>query len=321
MKKGLLISSAIFAAVTAVNANEDTPLDHHVSFDRGPLTSISRNAKEVSDTSMQTNFFTYGPAKLAIGRDLNGLDISDTKSRVEGRFLLGSTYYNPHVATVGFWIKMPKEGFGVKGKKATIFEEKGDQTSIALTIDEKGRLHLEGVTLYQGKQMTFDDYLSEKQQNMDSDLVEEIEVFRRSKGIPAETALNEQDQQLIENRILARYRKEAEALLEEQSKVGNLRPIDFDYLCDPLATVSKWKLNEWRHIAVTWNSYEGIYAVYLDGKLVMRVDGDKKLGGGMREGSGSHIVFAPGKDGFSAVIDDFKVKKELTDAEFDLSQF
>ena len=73
--------------------------------------------------------------------------------------------------------------------------------------------------------------------------------------------------------------------------------------------------------SVTWNSYEGIYAVYLDGKLVMRVDGDKKLGGGMREGSGSHIVFAPGKDGFSAVIDDFKVKKELTDAEFDLSQF
>jgi hypothetical protein len=321
MKKGLLISSAIFAAITAVNANDDTPLDHLVSFDRGPLTSISRNAKEVSDASMKTNFFTYGPAKLVEGRFEKALDFSDTKSRVEGRFLLGSTYYNPHVATVGFWIQMPKESFGVKGKKSTIFEEKGEQSSLSLTIDEQGRLHLEGVTLYQGKLLTFDDYLSEKQQNMDSDLLAEIEVFRKSKGIPAETALNEQDQQLIENRILARYRKEAEALLEEQSKVGNLRPVDFDYLCDPIANVTKWKLNEWRHIAVTWNSYEGIYAVYLDSKLVMRVDGDKKLGGGMREGAGSHIVFGPGKDGFSAVIDDFKVKKELTDAEFDLTQF
>ena len=53
----------------------------------------------------------------------------------------------------------------------------------------------------------------------------------------------------------------------------------------------------------------------------MRVDGDKKLGGGMREGAGSHIVFGPGKDGFSAVIDDFKVKKELTYGEFDLTRF
>ena len=40
-------------------------------------------------------------------------------------------------------------------------------------------------------------------------------------------------------RILERYRKEAEALLEEQTEVGNLRPIEFDYLCDPIATVSK----------------------------------------------------------------------------------
>ena len=321
MKKGLLISSAIFAAMTAVNASDEKPLDHLVSFDRGPLTSVSRYSKEVSDPSMKTNFFTYGPAKLVDGRFDKGLDISDTKSRVEARFLVGNSYYNPHISTVGFWIKMTKDGFGVVGKKSTIVEEKGKKTSIALTIDENGRLHLEGVTLYQGKIMTFDDYLSEKQQSLDSDLVAEIKEFRKFKRIAADAELNEQDQQLIEKKILDRYRKEAEALIEEQKKVGNLEPIEFDYLCDPVANVSKWKVGEWRHIALSWNSYQGVYAVYLDSQLVMRVEGDKKLGGGMREGSGNHIVLGPGKDGFSAVIDDFKVKMELTDGDFDLTQY
>ncbi|MCM8534580.1 MAG: hypothetical protein NE334_01450 [Lentisphaeraceae bacterium] len=300
-----IAGSALTVALTLSLSAKDK--DHVISFDEVKAESSGRNVRHLISTSKKnpgdTYAYIYGKGKLVDGKSGQSLDISDTRSRTELRLKTGE-YYDLNNGTISFDIAPLKKGFGVKDE-AVIFEEKNEDTSFGLYLNESGRLKLKVTAMF--------------------DIVEENEG---EKVVYDEQFFREQERPSIQfdNRNAVdlatdESREDAEAAakkLEEAAK-PKFEVREYDFHSFQLGDSKNWTPGEWQNIAVSWNLRKGLFVVYVNGKYAVRsfASENGRMGIFLDRGTsaGKYIKFGAGNNGLSALIDNIKISKKVIDQE------
>ena len=296
-----IAGSALAAALTlSLSAKEK---DHVITFEDIKMESSGRNMRHLTSVSEgDTYAYTYGKASLVDGKLGKSLDISDNRSRTELRLKTGD-YYDLNNGTISFDIAPLKKGFGVKGE-ATIFEEKNQDTIFGLYLNEAGRLKLKVSARFdipqevaQGDDVVYDEkYFA----NLDKPKIKFENKSELDKAVDDKKATDD-----------------AAKAAEEVKPEYEVR--DYNFHSFQLGDSNKWTPGEFQRITVSWNLRKGFFVVYVNGKYAIRSFAAEsgRLGVFLDRGNvpGSYIKFAPGNDGFSAMIDNIRFSKTVVDAE------
>ena len=298
------IAGIAFAASLSLTVSaKDKILPYEVDFNDAQAKVSGRTSKRLvsqEDKFLRSRVFLYGNAKLTEGKSGQGVDFSDGRSKSELRFKTG-TYYDMNNGTISFWLSPKAKSLGVGKQNAVLFEESNKDTSFSLEVDEYGRLKLRFTSIVpkkkKEKDVVYDEEFFEDQDKPKIDIDNRDEL---------EKAMDE--------------KKAADEAAKEEEEKLNIQ--EFEYSTYSNADVTKWPVDSWKHVAVTWDLRKGYFAVFIDGQFAMRnivLDSSGKLMFFDRGNApGTYIKFGPGKNGLSAVIDDVVISQEVQDREFSI---
>lgn len=294
-----IAGSALAVALTlSLSANER---DHVINFEDISMESSGRNVRHLTSASKgDTYAYVYGKAQIVDGKLGKSLDISDSRSRTELRLKTGD-YYDLNNGTISFDIAPMKEGFGVKGE-ATIFEEKNADTLFGLYLNETGRLKLKVSAMFdipeetQKEEVVYDEkYFAE----LDKPKIKFDNKSELDKAVEEQNAARE---------------AAAEEIAKPKYEIR-----DYNFHSFQLGNAKEWTPGEFQRLTVSWNLRKGFFVVYVNGKYAIRSFAAEsgRLGVFLDRGNtpGSYIKFAPGNDGFSALIDNLRFSKTVIDQE------
>ncbi|MCH2208664.1 MAG: hypothetical protein MK132_22725 [Lentisphaerales bacterium] len=294
-----IAGSALAAALTlSVSAKDE---DHVINFEDIKMESAGRYMRHLTSVSQgDTYAYVFGKAQVVEGKLGKCLDISDSRSRTELRLKTGD-YYDLNNGTISFDIAPMKKGFGVKGE-ATIFEEKNADTVFGLYLNEAGRLKLKVSAMF--------DIPEEMQKE---DVVYDEKYFAELDKPKIKFDNKSELDKAIEEQNAAK-----EAAAEEMAK-PKYEIRDYNFHSFQLGDTKEWTPGEFQRVTVSWNLRKGLFVVYVNGKYAIRSFAAEsgRLGVFLDRGNvpGSYIKFAPGNDGFSALIDNLRFSKTVIDRE------